>query len=447
MNSSGRSSGASSGAVSGSGRLSLPSLPSLSDLNDDAAAPKPHFDFDNDDIDVALRVDVVDSNHNSSIYDPPPFAPDDEPAPTSPRAAAAAALPNNDDDDDSSTSSEVFLNLDDSHKTSLSRAAAAQGSRASGSEKTSKEHHQQHKPDNMLDVVVQGLSRPRANTRVLVVDESTAHNVILAHVDSDEESDHDSAAAPSEHHHPTSEFHKLPLNKSATSAAAAAAPAASKPAASPRGADAAAPVKSPRGEPSSSSSSLSSSAKSQEPPSSAKSPRGEPVIQFATDLCYRCKKLPYVLKMSIRVQDPVDHYKLVSFCTICAIAVQGDRVEATRVAGGDVERAIRDKAAQNALRKPCERCKKRPAHCVTDFDKKKRQLCCGVCFAEHKDFKKLSQFALSCVVNLDFQRRAPGVSRAAHNGAKQRTGALQSRVRRVAHTAPGGGSQAAQNGV
>jgi hypothetical protein len=51
--------------------------------------------------------------------------------------------------------------------------------------------------------------------------------------------------------------------------------------------------------------------------------------------------------MSIRVQDPVDHYKLVSFCTLCAIAVQGDRVEATRVAGGDVERAIRDKAAQN----------------------------------------------------------------------------------------------------
>jgi hypothetical protein len=356
MNASGRSSAAAS-----SGRLSLPGLSELVAQEEDGA-PKPHFDFDNDDIDVALRVVDVDSNHNSSVFDAPQV---------------------DDADDDSSTSSEVFLNLDDSHKTSLTRAAAADGSRASGKQKDKA-------PENAMDAVVQVLSRPRANTRVLVVDEATANNVILAHVDSDEESDH-AENAPPEHQHPTSEFHKLPLNKSDKVT-------------NNNDNNKADDHQHHKADHKHHQHQQHHQGDAKSAAPAAKSPRAaEPVIQFATDSCYRCKKLPYVLKMSIRVQDPVDHYKLVSFCTLCAIAVQGDRVEATRVAGGDVERAIRDKAAQNALRKPCERCKKRPAHCVTDFDKKKRQLCCGVCFAEHKDFKKLSQFALSCVVNLDFR--------------------------------------------
>lgn len=262
-----------------------------------------------------------------------------------------------DDEDDGAELPQLdfddIAKLDSDADSDTSTASQAESTSPSPSPTPSPAASLQRAGDSHREALAAG--RPRGNTRVIAVDEAEAANVFLSHVDSDDESEMPGAAA--------------------AAAAAAAAPAAK-----------------------------SSDGFHQRPLSQSgkAASAGTAAIQYTTKTCFRCSVMPYTVKMSLKVGHPVEHFKLMSFCTVCAIVVQGDKVEAAKMANGDVAKAIADRDAQAPLRKPCERCKKRTAHTVTDWDKKKRVLTCATCITEHKDFKQLSQYALSCVVNLDF---------------------------------------------
>jgi hypothetical protein len=275
-------------------------------------------------------------------------------------AALAAAAANDDGDNDGDGDGEIKVeplpgcgDSDTSTRDDESLSSdddAAKGKRSpsplpppTGSSQPASDAHLQP----LAAVKLPGGRRPRGDTKIIAVSEAEADNVFLAHLDDDDDESELASASSSKS---VDGFHQRPLNASGTA-----------------------------------------------------TPARPLSIQISTNSCLRCKIPQHTVKMSLKVGHPVEHFQLMNFCTLCAIAVQSDKVEAAKMANGDVAKAIAERASQAPLRKQCEKCKKRVAHTITNWGKtQQRVLTCAVCITEHKDFKVLAQYALSCVVNLDF---------------------------------------------
>jgi 8-oxo-dGTP pyrophosphatase MutT (NUDIX family) len=259
--------------------------------------------------------------------------------------AKASAAARDDDDSDTSTHSDDSNASDDTAARPQKSPSPRPGASGVQEAHVGDSHKQ-------LLAIAGNARRPRGDTKIIAVSEAEADNVFLSHLESDDDESEMAAAAPGSKS--ADGFHQKPLVQN----------------------------------------------------SAVATPAKTLSIKIATSNCLRCKTLPHTIKMSLKVGTPIEHFQLMNFCTLCALAVQSDKVEAAKMAKGDVAKAIAERASQAPLRKQCERCKKRQAHTIANWEKKKnkeqRMLTCGVCITEHKDFKQLVQYALSCVVNLDF---------------------------------------------